>query len=177
MDKEIKQGPEEILEEKLVKVQQRQEWKRFFIECLVLMSAVYVIFHFIIGIAFVSGHSMEPTLKDGEMVLFYRLDKEYQKNDIVIVKREEDVHYIKRVAVCGGETVSLNETGELVIQGNVQQGTLPTEGGIAFPYEVPESTYFVLGDNRIVSKDSRMFGAVSQDEIEGRVFLHLGMVW
>ena len=69
MDKEIKQGPEEILEEKLVKIQQRQEWKRFFIECLVLMSAVYVIFHFIIGIAFVSGHSMEPTLKDGEMVL------------------------------------------------------------------------------------------------------------
>ena len=40
MDKKIKQGPEEILEEKLIKIQQRREWKRFFIECLVLISAV-----------------------------------------------------------------------------------------------------------------------------------------
>ena len=176
MDKKIKQGPEEILEEKLIKIQQRREWKRFFIECLVLISAVYLIFHHIIGIAFVSGQSMEPTLKDGEIVLFYRLDKEYQKNDIVIVKREEDVYYIKRVASCGGSAVSLNEAGELLTDDEVQKGTLPTEGGIGFPYEVPEGTYFVLGDNRAVSKNSRMFGAVSRDKIVGRVFLHLGMV-
>lgn len=177
MDKENKQNPEEILEKKIEGIRRKREWKQFFIECIVLVAAVYLTFHYIIGIAFVSGHSMEPTLKNGEMLLFYRLDKEYQKNDIVIVKRENAVYYIKRIGALGGECVDLGEEGMLLIDGEEQPGTLPMADGIAYPYEVPEGDYFILGDNRAVSKDSRIFGSVSQEEIVGRVFLHLGMVW
>lgn len=177
MEKEVKQNPEKILEEKIEKIQRRHEWKQFLLECVIIVVAVYATFHYIIGIAFVSGHSMEPTLKDGEMVLYYRLDKEYQKDDIVIVRRGEGVYYIKRAVACGGGHVDLNEEGNLLVDGEVQSGTLPIEGGIGFPYEVPEGSYFVLGDNRMVSKDSRTFGAVAKKEIVGRVFLHLGMVW
>lgn len=177
MDKENKQNPEEILEKKIEGIRRRREWKQFFIECIVLITAVYLTFHYVIGIAFVSGRSMEPTLKNGEMLLFYRLDREYQKNDIVIVKREGAIYYIKRIGALGGECVGLNEEGTLLINEEVQPGTQPMPEGIAYPYEVPEGEYFVLGDNRAVSRDSRTFGAVGQDEIVGRVFLHLGMVW
>ena len=177
MDKGKKQNSVDILEKKIEKVRQRREWRRFFIECTLLLAVVYLTFHYVIGIAFVSGQSMESTLKDGEMVLFYRLDNKYQRNDIVIVKREDAIYYIKRIAALGGECIELNEEKMLLIEKEVQPETRPMANGITYPYEVPEGDYFILGDNRFISKDSRIFGSVSQEEIVGRVFLHLGMVW
>ncbi len=176
-----KQSVDDILEEKIEKIQRRREWKRFLVECIVVVAAVYLIFHYVIGLAFVSGHSMEPALKDGELVVFYRLDPAYQPNDIVIVHREENVEYIKRVVAEPGDVVELSEDGALVINGETDENsislgqTLPVQDGIAFPYTVPQGSYFVLGDNRENSRDSRMFGAVSQEEITGRVFFHFGM--
>ncbi len=181
MKKTKKQSVEDILEEKIVKVQRRREWKRFLVECVVVIVAVYLIFHFCIGLAFVSGHSMEPSLKDGELVVFYRLDSAYQPDDIVIVHREGDAEYIKRIVAEPGDVVELSKEGVLSVNGleedrlAVSGQTLPEDGSIEFPYTVPEGSYFVLGDNRENSSDSRSFGAVSQDEIVGRVFFHLGM--
>ena len=77
--------------------------------------------------------------------------------------------------------VELSKEGVLSVNGleedrlAVSGQTLPEDGSIEFPYTVLEGSYFVLGDNRENSSDSRSFGAVSQDEIVGRVFFHLGM--
>lgn len=177
MDTENRENPEEILEKRIERIRRKREWKHFLIECAVLFAAVYLTFHYIIGIAFVGGHSMEPALKDGEMVLFYRLDKVYQKDDIVIVRRENEIYYIKRIAASGGECLNVNEEGMLMVGQETEPETFPMAEGIAFPYEVPAGAYFVMGDNRAISKDSRIFGAVMEEEIVGRVFLHLGMVW
>lgn len=73
--------------------------------------------------------------------------------------------------------MTVNEEGLLMIGPEVEAKTFPMTDGITFPYEVPERAYFVMGDNRPISKDSRIFGAVKEEEIVGRVFLHLGMVW
>lgn len=156
MGKEQKRSPDEILEYKLDRLRRRREFRQIFVECLVLVGAVYVLLQYIIGIAFVSGGSMEPTLLNGELVVFYRLDREYRKDDIVVFRREDDIQYIKRIAACGGEQVSADAEGEE-------------------PYEVPGGAYFVLGDHLEDSVDSRSFGVIWQDEIEGRVFFHLGM--
>ncbi len=174
--------PDEVLEGKIDRIHRKREWRRFWIECVLMFVVLYFLFHNIIGIAFVSGHSMEPTLKDGELLLFYRLDKEYQTGDLIIVRREEDVEYIKRVVADGQDRIELDEDGIVWINGEQEQGsylyaqTYPISDQIVFPYEVPEDSYFVMGDNRENSKDSRMFGAVSSDEITGRVFFHMGMV-
>ena len=63
MKKEERQSVDEILEDRIEKVQRRREWRRFLVECVVIVAAVYLIFHYCIGLAFVSGHSMEPSLK------------------------------------------------------------------------------------------------------------------
>ncbi len=180
MKKDEKQSVDEILEEKIEKVQRKREWKRFLIECVVVVTAVYLIFHYCIGLAFVSGHSMEPALKDGELVVFYRLDQAYQTDDIVIIHREENVEYVKRIVAEPGDVVELSEDGVLLVNGSPEDRevlgeTLPVSGGVEFPCTVPEGSYFVLGDNRENSRDSRVFGAVPREEITGRVFFHLGM--
>lgn len=157
MGKKIKQDPAEVLEEKLDVLQRRREFRRLFVECVILVGAIYVLLHYIIGIAFISGNSMEPTLLDGELVVFYRLDREYRKDDIVIIQREDNIQYVKRIAACGNERVETSEEG------------------VEIPYEVPAGAYFVLGDNREDSIDSRTFGVIRHEEIVGRVFFHLGM--
>lgn len=177
MKKETKQNLDEILEKKISQIQRRREWTQFLIESVVLIAAVYTVLHYVIGIAFVSGNSMEPSLLNGELLVFYRLEKEYRKGDIVIIWRDDNIQYVKRVVACGSEQLELNKEGQLLINGQVESETQPLEDGIAYPYLVPEGDYFVLGDNRKHSMDSRVFGAVSQEEIVGRVFLHLGLVW
>ncbi len=178
--KDKNQSVDEILDEKIERVQRRREWKRFLLECLVIAAAVYLIFHYCIGLAVVSGHSMEPSLRNGELVVFYRLDQAYQTDDIVIIHRAENVEYIKRIIAGPGDVVELTEEGDLLVNGEgeeriVSGRTLPLSEDITFPYTVPEGCYFVLGDNRENSSDSRSFGAVPLDEITGRVFFHLGM--
>ncbi|MEI3526320.1 MAG: hypothetical protein V8Q27_09485 [Eubacteriales bacterium] len=81
MKRDELQSIDEILQGKVEKVQHRKEWRHFLAECIVTVVSVYVIFQYVIGIAFVSGSSMEPTLKDRELVVFYRLDETYQRDD------------------------------------------------------------------------------------------------
>ena len=157
MKKEIKRNPDEVLDARLNRLQHRREFRQILIECIVLAGLIYVLLHYIIGIALVSGSSMEPALSDGELVIFYRLDQEYQKGDIVIIQRENDIQYVKRIAARGNERIEIDE-----------------DGGET-PFDVPAGSYYVLGDNREDSIDSRSFGAVKKEEIVGRVIFHGGV--
>ena len=103
----------------------------------------------------VDGQSMEPTLQDrhylGVDLTTYRF-KEPQKNDIVIVSYAGDstVRFVKRILGVPGETVQVR--GEDVV--------LTTD------------QYYVVGDNRDYSTDSRVFGPINRNDIFGRVFWH-----
>ena len=65
---------------------------------------------------------MEPSLKDGELVVFYRLDQAYQPGDIVIIHRSDNIEYIKRVVAEPGDTVELSEEGALLVNGEEEEG-------------------------------------------------------
>jgi len=181
MNKESMKSPEEILEGKIMKIQRRREWRRLLTEGIVFIAILCLVFQCVIGIAFVSSDSMQPELRDGEVVVFYRLDQGYQKGDLVLIRREGNLEYIKRIVAVEQDKVELTEEGELLVNEEPEDrefvfgSTLPAEGGIAYPYEVPKDSYFVLGDNREESRDSRAFGAVREEEITGRVFFHLGL--
>ena len=120
---------------------------RFALPALTIVS-LFAIERYVIGLAAVSGPSMEPTLSRGEHVAVCRFGTP-RTNDIVLFTRRGQLH-VKRVVASQGETVTQAD-GRSV--------------------KVPAQSYYVLGDNRKASIDSRQFGLVRQSQIRGRVCL------
>ena len=121
----------------------------------------------------VSGHSMDYTLKDGEKLWVNNLPfKEYKLNDIVVAN-ESGVRVVKRIVglpndrlIFVGDTLYRNGKAveeDYVTDKGYEKGLLKAE------ITVPEGEYFLLGDNRDVSNDSRYFGTVTKSQLQGKV--------
>lgn len=143
------------------------------IKIAVFIVMVVTIFLFVFGIARCCGQEMEPAYKDGDLVIYYRLQNDFNQGDSVIIKKAGKVQ-IRRIIAKAGDTVDLTDEG-LKINGYLQQEhsiyseTLPYTEGIRFPIEVKDDEYFVLGDNRFNAEDSRIYGVVKSKEIRGIV--------
>lgn len=152
--------------------------RRFCLDLLITAAAVFVLFRVIAGIAVVQGDSMKPNLTNGSVILFYRLENSYKRNDIVILKVDGRKNFlVKRVAAVAGDRVDIDDkTGTLLVNGADRQKetmngkTYTRDGGVTFPLTVPSGCIFVLGDNREAALDSRSFGAVTVDSLVGKVF-------
>ena len=137
-----------------------------------------VVFRFVIGFSVVSGASMDPTLKDGDLVVYYRMAGSYEEGDIVSMRVPSGDFYIKRVMATGGSTVDIYD-GKVIVDGSPAADehangiTEEETGAVIYPYKVRDGNVFVLGDNRAVSKDSRMFGEVNLRQIKGKVVLKI----
>ncbi|MBQ4050686.1 MAG: signal peptidase I, partial [Oscillospiraceae bacterium] len=109
--------------------------------------------------------------------LFY----EPENGDIVVTSAKNGLNkpLVKRVIALGGQTVDLNENGEILVNGLVidesylDEKTAVSAGDLTFPLTVPEDSVFLLGDNREVSVDSRSdtVGMIREKELKGRVLL------
>lgn len=140
------------------------------------VSAALIIFRLILGVAIIRGTSMVPAFRDGDVVLFIRVQKQYRVGDVVLIETDnfrEDI--FKRIVGLPGQTVDINEaTGKVLINGKqlsepyIYSKTMKT-GSTQYPVTLKENEYFVLGDNRQNSRDSRMFGPVNKLDIDGKV--------
>lgn len=145
--------------------------------------AVILIFTFLLRQANVDGESMVPTLQDGEKLIVHHLFYEPEVGDIVIVDSSSlGKPIVKRVIAQGGDTVDIDfTTGAVTVNGTVLDEpyinalTMRDEGGHVYPVTVPDGYYFVMGDNRNESLDSRSsaIGFVPEDEIMGKVVFRL----
>ena len=139
----------------------------------ILAILLIITFVFIFGISRCNDNSMSPAFKDGDLAFYYRLQKEYNIADVVVIKKDNELQ-IRRIIAKGGDQIEITEEG-LKINGylqqeiNIYEETLPYVEGIAFPIEVPENEYFVLGDSRSNAKDSRIYGTVKKEEVKGGV--------
>ncbi|MGL6200575.1 MAG: signal peptidase I [Lachnospiraceae bacterium] len=120
---------------------------------------------------------MMPAVKSGDLIFYYRLDKQYIASDLVAVKIEGRFQ-TRRVIAVGGDTLDLTDQG-LMINGYLQQETdivgetLPYTDGISFPITLQENQVFLLGDNRENASDSRLYGAVDVEDTLGKVVVIL----
>ena len=138
------------------------EWVQALV-CSVL--AVVVIFTFVIRLIGVDGHSMVPTLQDGDRLLVLTAPwcGDYQYGDVVVLREQTflDEPIVKRVIATEGQTVDIDfVTGSVYVDGELLQEDYIneptyTEEGTVFPLTVPEGSIFVMGDNRNHSNDSR----------------------
>lgn len=137
-----------------------------------IVLIVVLIRTFLITPAAVSGSSMESTLNNHDLViinkLVYRI-KPIERFDIVVVNNDKDNdRIIKRVIGLPNETIEYKDN-KLYINGKLIETKLSFEYTDDFKVETKEDEYFVLGDNRDVSKDSRMLGSFNKKDIVGRV--------
>jgi signal peptidase I len=146
---------------------------RFIIKLALVLLSIWAIFTFVFGIRQVSGETMYPRLRDGDLVLYYRLQKDYQIGDVVTFKNGDTTFY-GRIVAQGGDVVELDEDGQLLVNGNVQEEEIfyPTEaqdGDVTYPCTVEEGSYFLLCDFRTVGFDSRTYGTVSESKLDGKI--------
>ncbi len=121
----------------------------------------------------IHGTSMYPTLEEGNYVLTYKTT--YNRGDIIAFDKNGTI-MIKRIIGLPEDTIDLIKDGSVYVNGKVlgepyiKMSDLG-EPEIKFPYKVPKNSYFVLGDNRKDSLDSRhlKIGAVYKDDIRGKV--------
>lgn len=151
------------------------EWIMVFV---VAAAMAFVVRTFIFEPVRVDGASMMYTLEDGEYMIATKFDYLFgdpERFDIVICNypnTSDGMYRVKRVIGMPGETLEL-VAGELYINGeHIEQDFEMTENAAYYgPFTVPEGHYFVIGDNRNNSKDSRsiMVGPLKRSEIKGHV--------
>jgi signal peptidase I len=167
------------------------------IETLLLTLVIYLLIHTFIAQPFeVEQTSMTPTIVQGQYVLIDKISPHfsgYQRGDIIVFNpppaySQGGVPFIKRVIGLPGDTVTL-ENGHVYVTpaggtavrlvepyvntdiDGTPEPTKPNPATGQSEWVVPADSYFVMGDNRSVSEDSRVFGPISRDLIIGRALL------
>lgn len=175
---------EQISEEE--EKEQKISWKRtliaFGICVLVAIGIALIITNFVASHTKVDGSSMESTLEDGDDIIvekFSYLTKDPERYDIIVFHQSDTENYIKRVIALPGERIQITE-GKIYINDravfDAYGNTKMEDGGIAEkPIKLGEDEYFVLGDNRNASKDSRdkAVGVIKREQIIGKAWLRV----
>ena len=148
----------------------------------IIIVAAILLNIFVVQRAYVEGASMEPTLSDSDNLIVDKISyrfREPHRFDIVVFPSEdiEGRHYVKRIIALPGETIQV-VAGKVYIDGVLMEvdygNALMQYAGIAdHPLTLGDDEFFVLGDNRNNSRDSRQMGIQHRDDIIGRAFLRV----
>lgn len=152
--------------------------KNLIIKVIVLALIIYVIFGVLFGFKRMETSYMSPKIMEGDLLLYYRFDKNYELADVVLLQNNGK-DYVLRIAAKEGQTVDIDENGVLLIDGYPEENEafykteIEEEANITFPYKVESGKYFVISDYRNSKHDSRTFGTVSKDDIRGKIIARL----
>ncbi len=160
----------------------KKEYSKIFRNTIVILIVVaalsVLISSFFVTVLKVTGESMSPTLESGQIVIASN-SKEFEAGELIAFYYNNKV-LIKRVIGSPGDWINIDSDGNVYVNGVLLEETYITEKSltptdITFPYQVPENRYFVLGDHRSVSIDSRSttVGCVSEEQLIGKVLYRL----
>ena len=168
--------------ELLQKEMKRERYKRRFrkllkstVNALIVVAAVAaLVATLVLPVLQIAGTSMEPSLKDGDIVLLVKTDR-MKTGDMCAFYYSNKI-LIKRVIATPGDYIWIENDGTVFLNGEPLDEPYLTEKALGecdveFPYQVPENCYFVMGDHRETSIDSRSsaIGCVSKDQLIGKI--------
>lgn len=170
------------LEEELKREKYRGRYKRLLrgtvSTVLVVIAAAVLISNLLLPILRIYGSSMSPTLVNGNIVTALR-GGSYERGDIVAFYYNDKI-LVKRIVGLPGEVIDIDEDGSVSVDGEPLDEPYLDEKAlgecdIELPYQVPEGRYFVMGDNRGVSSDSRssQVGCVAEEQVIGKLIFRL----
>ena len=184
--------------------------RSFFLRLFSLALVLYILLFHIVGITVMPNGDMYPRLDAGDLILFYRVDRNPKAQDVVVIDKAVNTDYsaltasesarepgifrrvlnwlgfpdpdapatrrfVVRVIGAPGDTVEISDergltvNGNAMIESNIFYPTRPYEGFTEYPVTLGEGEYFVLADFRNGGADSRVFGPVRLEEIQGIV--------
>lgn len=179
---------EKLREKELPKINElkselrRERYKRRFrrvlrktVNALVVVAALAaIIATLLLPVLEIAGTSMEPTLNDGDIVVLVKTEK-LETGDLCAFYYSNKI-LIKRVIATPGDYLWLDSDGTVFLNGVELEESYVTEKAlgecdISFPYQVPENAYFMMGDQRATSIDSRssVIGCIATDHIIGKI--------
>ncbi len=147
---------------------------RFVMHATVILTIIWVLFEFVVGVQIVPNNDMTPRMDAGDLLLYYRMEEEIRPKDVVVIEKN-GITYVGRIVACGGDRVEITDTqtlqvnGSTMIESNIFTATPRYEGYTEYPLTVPDGSFFVLCDKRQGGEDSRYYGPVTRDEIQGVV--------
>lgn len=170
------------LETELKRENYRRKYRRMLrstLSVLVTVAAVSVLVSsLLLPVLKVYGSSMTPTLSDGSIVVALR-GGSFERGDVVAFYYNNKI-LVKRVIGLPGEWINIDSEGGVLIDGVPLEEPYLTERtlgecSIELPYQVPDGRYFVMGDNRTVSSDSRSaaVGCVAEEQIVGKLVFRI----
>ena len=126
----------------------------------------------------VTGTSMEPAFQPGDIIVAYKTDS-LKSGDLCCFYYNNKL-IVKRIIAQGGDRVEMDGEGRVTVNGLLLDEPYVSEYAFGqcdldFPFEVPQGTLFVMGDNRPVSVDSRSinFGCINTEEMSGKIILRV----
>ena len=172
----------DALKSELKRENNKKEYKRvlrntLFVVVVVAALAVLVS-SFFVTVLKVTGDSMTPTMNTGEIVIAQN-SPSFEPGDLLAFYYNNKV-LVKRVIGSPGDWINIDDEGNVSVNGVALEEAYVTEKSldptdIEFPYQVPENRYFVLGDHRAASIDSRssVVGCVTKEQLIGKIFFRV----
>ena len=158
-----------------------RKWKKMIIVLLISLFIIIIVNMFFFRFARVSGVSMLPNFYDGDVLLVNLLDDTLSCGNVVVCKIDKSTYFVKRIIATGGQHVIIDYTDNSVTVDGIilnepyllkaDDSMLNSDEAEVFEYQVPDGCYFVMGDNRNDSVDSRhdAIGYISSSAIVGKV--------
>ena len=172
--------------EELEKELKRERYRHRFIKMLrstvnaliVVAAVAALIATLVFPVLQIAGNSMEPSLTEGDLVLLVKTDK-LETGDLCAFYYSNKI-LIKRIIASPGDYLWIDPDGTVFLNGDELSEPYVSEKAlgecdIEFPYQVPENSYFMMGDHRETSIDSRSstIGCISEDQIIGKIWCRI----